>query len=218
MFLMHIKFCNKISVFGAYFFAFHLHSHKTQIHYPNEILVFFSTVCVCVTLWRVHSSYHTKESQMLLMEGKGSLAILQKSLDNGCLIFFNQIMSYTVIWAPQCVAAVVHECIKEYLPSTCCKIENLVFLYILSLQSSLALQPQCCLVWNFMVAWLCWDIWRLYMYLKMWVWCSKMDCHQQVLCLCLCCIVSLLLQWNCNSDNTLFLPVKRKMSDFSPVF
>lgn len=38
-------------------------------------------------------------------------------LDNGCLILDNQIMSYAVIWTTPCVAAVVCECIKEYLPS-----------------------------------------------------------------------------------------------------
>lgn len=120
---IHIQFSSVITSVssGAYFFST-FSIIKLEIHYPNEIK--FISAPVCAALLRVHSVIIPQNLKSFLKKYTPSPLSRNICLDNGRLIFYNQIMSYAVIWAPPCVAAVLCECIKEYLPFIHDEMEN----------------------------------------------------------------------------------------------
>lgn len=61
--------------------------------------------------------------------------------------FYNQIMTYAVIWATPCVATVVCEWVEEYLPSIHYEMENSVLIILLCSRGSEGVALQCSSLW-----------------------------------------------------------------------
>lgn len=98
---------------------------RLEKHYRNEIQFLTpQSPCLCIIV-RISFSYHAGESKTLfLKKHTPSASSRNLCLDNGCLILYNRIMSYAVIWTTSFVTTVVYECIKEYLPSIHYEMEN----------------------------------------------------------------------------------------------
>lgn len=98
---------------------------RLEKHYRNEIQFLTPQSPFLCIIVKISFTYHARESKMPLLKRtlppplpETSAWIMDVSF------FYNWIMSYAVIWSTPCVTTVVHECIKEYLPSIHYEMEN----------------------------------------------------------------------------------------------